>query len=355
MLSGCGQEKNTPVHIFSADSETTPAQSSSNAGSPTSHTSQDSASETPADEEKTILYSNDPENPCSITFDGESITVKGKYGDLFSGAHEIYPPMNIESSLDGDILTCVLTPKSTKFNRKFGSFAILDASGYNNAVHIDLSNGSLVCPDMTNIVQINQRTADAAVTASEAKVAQYITTDGSRGRIPQILNEIQKISDDICKDIESDYEKLRAISRWVSDNIYYDHPAFSSGAPQECNTLEYMLNNHSGICGGYSNMTSALCAAQGIRCLNISGMAINNGKSYLQNEPGEFHEWNVAEIDGRQIIVDSGWNSGNNFNYDGTFNSGPPCYMYFDISGDVFAFDHKAQSAEYRDYWSLVQ
>lgn len=309
----------------------------------------------PAGEAKTILYSNDPENPCTITFNGNSITVKGKYGDLFSGASENYPPMNIESSRDGDMMTCVLTPKNTQFDRNFGSFAILDASRYRNTVHIDLSNGSLMCPDTTNIAQISRKTVDAAINASEAKVAQYITTDGSRGRIPQILDEIQNISNDICKGIESDYEKLRAISRWVSDNIYYDHPAFSNGAPQECLSLEYMLNNRSSICGGYANMTSALCAAQGIRCLNISGMAINNGKCYLQNEPGEFHEWNVAEIDGRRIIIDSGWNSGNDFNYDGTFSSDPPCYKYFDTSEDVFALDHKAQLAEYRDYWALVQ
>lgn len=362
LLSGCGQDKES-VHILTTGSSSgTPSdaslseQSTEPVGFPLPPvSSSESEPEAPVYKTKTIVYNNDPQNPCSITFDGKSITVKGKYGDVFGGVAEIYPQMDIKSWLDGDMLTCVLTPKTTQFDRDFGSFAILDKSRYLNKVHIDLSNGGIMFPDTSNLVQINQRAVDAVIDASEARVAQYVTTDGSRGRIPQILNEIQKISDEICEGIDSDYEKLRAISRWVSDNIYYDHPAYSNGAPQECLSLEYMLDNRSSICGGYSNMTSALCAAQGIRCLNISGMAINNGKCYLQNEQGGFHEWNVAEIDGRQIIVDSGWNSGNDFNYDGTFSSDPPCYKYFDISGDVFALDHKAQSAEYRDYWALVQ
>lgn len=400
MLSGCEKEENNSVHIFSTDSSaavsseqsssssaagssvqsssavSSSAQSSSAASSSTVSspeqssepvsTPQQSASSTkiepsvsepdvPVFETKTIVYNHDPKNACSITFDGSSITVKGKYGDLFDGAAEIYPPMNITRSVEGGELTCVLTPTSTRFDRRYGSFAILDKGGYRNVVHIDLANGGVMFPDVSGLVRSSKMAVSSVINTTEARTAQYITLDGKRDKIPQILDEIKKISDDICKGIDSDYEKLRAISRWVSDNIYYDHPAFSNGAPQSCLSLEYMLNNRSSVCGGYSNMTSALCAAQGIRCLNISGMAVNNGKCYLQDAIGGFHEWNIAEIDGRQIIVDSGWNSGNDFNYDGTFSSDPPCYKYFDISEEVFSLDHKAQKAEYRDYWALAQ
>lgn len=303
---------------------------------------------------KTIVYNLDPKNYCTITYNGDSITVTGIYGDLFDDAAGVYPSMNVTRSVDNGILTCVLTPKKTNYDRYFGSFSILDKGQSENKVFIDLSKGSLMCPDTSVLVKNNSSVLSSITVSSEAKIAQYITLDGSRDKVPEILGEVQRLSDEICAGIDSDYEKLRVISRWVSDNIFYDHPIYNKGAPQYCLSLEYTLNNRAGICGSYSNLTSALCAAQGIYCLNITGMAVNNGKCYLQDTIGGYHEWNVAVIDGREIIVDSGWNSGNSINNNGSLKIKEPKYKYFDISEEVFSFDHKAQTASYRDYFSLL-
>ena len=366
LLSGCGQKAKPPVPGFSSSTSqssgsTSSTSSTSSAAESTSEPEVSSStsepeiiSELPDSDTQTVVYCLDPKNPCSVTFDGESITVTGAYGDVLNGVKDIYPKMNITSSVVGDRMTCVLTPKSTRYTQAVGSFAILDKTNHQNVVHIDLSEGSLMFPDVSDIARNNDRAASSVIEASRARVAQYITLDGSHDRIPEILDEIRRISDEICEGIDSDYEKLRAISRWVSDNIYYDHPAYNNGAPQECLSLEYMLLNRASVCGGYSNMTSALCAAQGIRCLNISGMAVNNQRCFLQDKVGGFHEWNVAEIDGKQIIIDAGWNSGNSLQSNGTLSSKPSYYHYFDIGEEVFALNHKAQSAEYRDYFSII-
>ena len=359
MLSGCGENDSKPVHIFSAEAPSDASQTSDTPKTGTSSSSAvasaESLSEPSVNDTQTIIYNHDPQNSCTITFDGDSITVTGAYGDLFNTVVAAYPKMNIEKSVDNDILTVVMTPETTDYDRRFGSFFICDRSGHPNAVFIDLSDGSLKCPDTSGLVKSNNAVSSSVVEASVSKVAQYITMDGSLERIPQILDEVKRLSDDICKDIVSDYEKLRAISRWVSDNIYYDHPIYNIGAPQHCLSLEYTLNNRSGICGSYSNLTAALCAAQDIRCLNITGMALTDGQCYLQNAVGAYHEWNVAEIGGRQVIVDPGWNSGLSISNDGSRNDKKPCYAFFDISEEVFSFDHKAQTAEYRDFYNLFQ
>lgn len=374
VLSGCGEKENKPTHIVSAEKPQTQSPSVSSSGNSPGQNGEASESSTngsaiteppvsssgdgsqpPTDDTQTVVYSYDPKNSCTITFDGESITVKGIHGDLFDNVYALYPAMDITSSLEDGILTCVLTPQSADFDRKFGSFAITDINKNYNPVYIDLSDGSVMFPDVSELVRNNSRAVSSVINVSDAGVAQYITLDGSRDRIPEILSEIQRISDGICEGIEDDYEKLRAISYWVADNIYYDHPIYNQGAPQYCLTLEYMLEYRASICGGYSNMVAALCAAQGIRCLNITGMALTNGRIYLQNAVGGYHEWNVAEIDGRQIIVDSGWLSRKGINSDGSLNEKPLCYMYFDIGEEIFSFDHKAQTSEYRDYWALAQ
>ncbi|MDE6727852.1 MAG: transglutaminase-like domain-containing protein [Oscillospiraceae bacterium] len=311
----------------------------------------------PQPEKQTYIYNHDPENYCTITFDGKSIIVKGKMGSEFSGVKEQYPPMNIERTVDGDTLTCVLTPTVRRFSQSTGRFYMVNANGRTSTINLELSNSDgISLPDMSSYAAANQRVVDSVTNVSPSRIASYITLDGKLGdKAEKIWEEITKISNEICEGIDSDYEKLRAISRWVSDNIYYDHPIYSSGAPQYCLSLEYMLNNRSSICGGYATMTSALCAVQVIRCLNISGMAVIGGKCYPQGAEGGFHEWNIAEIDGRQIIVDSGWNSGNSLGYDGTYSTGKQIFRYFDIGAEIFALDHKAQSAEYRDYLSLFE
>lgn len=344
--------------VESSSEQSEPEQSSapvSKPEPPVSSSEPESKPEPPVFKPQTIVYTHDEKNACTVTYNGDSITVKGVYGDLFDGVGSIYPSMNVKSSVDDGILTCVLTPKSTYYDRKFGSFIIYDKGDYTNTVFIDLSDGTLKCPDTSGLTANNDRALNAIVIVSQNKLAQYVTMDGKRDKVPQILDEVQKLSDEICKGIDSDYEKLRAISRWVSDNIYYDHPIYNQGAPQYCLSLEYTLTNRAGICGSYANLTAALCAAQGIRCLNITGMAVNNGKCYLQNTIGGYHEWNVAEIDGREIIVDSGWNSGLGINNDGSLKVKKPRYKYFDIGEEVFSFDHKAQSAEYRNFFSLIQ
>lgn len=382
VLSGCGDDGSTHVHIFSVESSSdasqtqSPSSESASVSSPENSAEQSSdpsdpstggtvssdpagssadGSEPPVHTVQTVVYNYDPKNSCTITFDGESITVTGIRGELFDDVFDVYPEMDITSSFEDGILTCVLTPRSADLDEDLGSFVIMDIGQHYNSVYIDLSNGSLTFPDTSKLVQDNNRAVSSVINASDARVAQYVTMDGSRDKVPDILNEIQKLSDEICAGIAEDYEKLRAISRWVSENIYYDHPIYNVGAPQYCLTLEYMLENRSSICGGYSNMTSALCAAQGIRCLNITGMALNDGRIYLQNAIGGYHEWNVAEIGGRQILIDTGWNSGKGINSDGSLKEKPLGYKYFDIGEDIFAFDHKAQTAEYRDYWALVQ
>ena len=340
ILAGCGKS-NSSVNVY-----TTSIQSAAVSSSEFSSDVQS--------QKTTVVYSNDPKNACSITFDGFKIIVSGKYSDVFAGVREYNTPMNIESSFDGDTLTCTLTPKNEK-NDKYGWFYILDANNYLHIVNIEFTENGIKLPDVSDVVRGNDKVTNTVVELSEAQTAKYITLDGSRDKIPQILDEIQKISDEICEGIDSDYEKLRAISHWVSEYLYYDYPAEHNGIPQECLSLEYMLNNRSSVCGGYSNLTSALCAAQGIRCLNIIGKALNDKSCFAQGVEGGLHEWNVAEIDGEKIILDSGWDSMNTFGTDGTFETNSMCFENFNIGKEVFSLNHKAQTAEYRDYQALIK
>lgn len=307
-----------------------------------------------AEKTGTYLFSKNPAEPVTVTFKDDSITVKMK-GRTFVGVQGKYPEMKIKRSFDGEFSVFTLTRASGGSENGFGTFYLIDKNNYLGEVQFALSDGKIAAPELRPLAENNQSVLENITNSSEERIAQAITLDGSRDKIPQIWSEIEKISNEICSGIDDDYEKLRAIAGWVSENIYYDRPAVSRGEPPSCLTLEYMLNNRSSICGGYANMTAALCQAQGIRCISIVGKALIDGQNYLNTSlAGGLHEWNVAEIDGRQIIVDSCWMSSNNLGYDGRYHSKNNSWKYFDTGDEIFAVDHQADTAEYKDFKSLV-
>lgn len=354
-----------PVNSFSSESTVSQATTSSSSISPPVSTESSAYEissvtpppEPPVSDNKTIVYTHDPKNACTITFDDSTVIVRGKKnGNTLADVRSSYPSMSVNKYEEGDEIVFEMTSQFSSFTQIYGVFDLFDANGYKTYIHLDLMGGTIKFPDVSSLVQNNDRVVNSASNASAGKTITYITRDGKRDKVQKVLDEIKALSDEICEGIDSDYEKLRAIANWTSANIYYDRPAYNKGIPQECLSLEYMLDNKTSVCGGYSNMTSALCAAQGIRCLNITGNGLINGNTFIYGGmEGNFHEWNVAEIDGRLIIVDAGWDSHNDFRTDMQYYDKKISYGYFDIGAEVFAVDHKAKTAEYRDYWALLE
>lgn len=188
----------------------------------------------------------------------------------------------------------------------------------------------------------------------EDGVMTYITSSGDRDRARELLQQVRELSDEICAGIVSDYDKLRAITEWVGLNMYYDKDASESGDIDEVVTLEYVLEYHRSVCFGWANLFTALCQAQGIECYNASGSVVTGSRCFLQTSPEDerSHSWNLAVIDGRQIWVDSVWNSTNSFE-NGKYKAGKLDLQYFDIDGTLLSYDHRVKRFEHRDYFAL--
>ena len=362
LISGCKAPEapgfSFPDNSYEGSSDNSSDNSEVNSQSGES-SSEDPAANTPSESENepSVRYPEsqddvlqlfyDPANVCTMEIDGNAviITVKTETGfieDIFT---------DIESTVDRHEtdggFTYTVQPET--YNGYFSLYLDNENSFY--AIRLKSGADGISFPDVSEVIGRSRAVAENPVHTSPAVTAKFITRDGSTEKVPEILSQIKNISDKICEGIDSDYDKLRAISQWVSANIYYDHPAYKAGIPDACLSLEYMLDKHSSVCGGYSNMTSALCAAQGIYCVNINGEALNNGYCYAETGKGVHHEWNYAVIDGRGIWVDSGWNSYNTVSMGGTYSSDDIGYFYFDIGSEIFALNHAAVSSQYRDYF----
>ena len=309
----------------------------------------------PIEEPNVFRLVRDPLNEVNIRLEGDKVTVYGKDTDMgiqwlsLDNGESGEPQRNAE----GFSVTLGVSAGCDGYI----DLLITDRGGHIDSYRLKYSAAdkqlSYVFPD--EIVQKNIKVAETPTNLAPALVKRYVTTK-ENGDVNAILDKVREISDEICEGLDSDYDKLRAISRWVSDNIYYDNPAHDAGIPEECLSLEYMLDKHSSVCGGYSNMTSALCAAQGIKCYNIKGKAVLGDVTYAEKpDIGGYHEWNCAVIDGRVIWIDSGWNSYNYFRSSGAYERHGIGYKYFDIGIETFSQNHICNTAEYRDYYNLPE
>lgn len=315
---------------------------------------EDPQSSVPGDEKTEIVLCADPLFGRKIVLEGDRLTVTGKGAGLRSIGIFHYNGTDdgewtyIDFSYDGD-----------RFSAEFSSEGLNDGGLYtvyfygsdrgNENYRINTASNETI----RDVAENNEQAAEAHVEQPLNQVAEYVAAGSDPEEIGRVLTEIKSLSDEICAGLDDDYDKLRAICRWVPENIYYDHDASDEGVPDDSLSLDYLLRNRRSVCGGYSNMTAALCAAQGIECYNVHGGALTDGFSYDQASDDALHEWNFAVIDGRRIWIDSCWNSGNHYQNGEYVDLGSDMY-YFDPNGAFLAINHKARYSEHRDYFALL-
>lgn len=370
LLTGCSGNGTSDIPSFSFSSKSDPvsvsepktsdgtssADDTSEPFPETGETSDASKASAPSvGEPRTLVLSHDPINEKTVEIDGNKMTITGRTADSPIDSISAFPDcVSVELRLNSNGFTAVIEltdPSSDGVNLAFGY-----EDGNSNDIDFVINENGFAPCDLSDIVEANKSAVENALEQPLNQVAEYIAEGGNAKEVREVMDEIQRLSDEICGGLSSDYDKLRAISRWVSANIYYDYPAYDAGVPAETLSLKYLLDNHSSVCGGYSNMTSALCAAQGIKCWNVHGSVLLGGQSFASdNDGGVYHEWNFAEIDGRIIWLDAGWDSFCKLQRNGEYDNGGIGYRYFDIGEEYFADNHKANYAEYRDYFALLQ
>ena len=282
------------------------------------------------------------------------MTVTGKTADSSVDYVSVYPEV-AEVDLKSTGKKFTLKINLNDFSADTVNLYIRYKNGHDDEIEFEVTSKGFVPHDLSRIVDANRNAVENALEQPLNQVAEYIVEGGDPEEVRKVFDEITTLSNKICKGIKKDYDKLRAIERWVAANIYYDYPAYDQGVPAETLSLKYILENHSTVCGGYSNMVSALCAVQGIKCWNVHGSVLTGNNSFAHGDGGVYHEWNFAEINGRIIWADACWESYCKLQRDGRYDNGGIGYKYFDIGEEYFAVNHRANYAEYRDYLSLLK
>lgn len=293
-----------------------------------------------------ILYtSHDPLHCFCITFNGNAITVDGVYeGDdvtkiVLNSLDSVRPEQN------GEHITAQFVTNSTTESDELD---IYFSSGWHLPVHIVYDENGAPQPLITTALEHSARALAHPITIPHDSVMEYVAERAAARSAT--LEYVRDISEQICKGLESDYDKARALAMWVSQNIYYDYVAYESEVTVETLSLARTLELQRSVCGGYANLYAALCQAQGITCHVVKGTCIQGGGTFAGGGyAAPSHEWNVVMLDGRHIWVDTLWNTDNA--YDGEYYYGDQKYRYFDISDECMAINHRAERVEIRKFY----
>ncbi len=163
-----------------------------------------------------------------------------------------------------------------------------------------LFSSLVFCQDKTDFTAIDQKARSIRTTDAESLAKQL--TDG----------------------YTTDQQKVRAIFRWVTENIEYKtseysrHPVPRPRAKKEANdtaalkpldqrVADNVLENGTAVCDGYSRLFKALCNYAGLRAEIIFGYA--RGSKGMRRF-GCNHSWNVVFVDYKWELMDVTWASG---------------------------------------------
>ena len=146
-----------------------------------------------------------------------------------------------------------------------------------------------------------------------------------------VTSDMQDLSDELCAGLATNLDKVTAIHEWIINNIYYDYASLYDGTLHTW-TAQEVLDANRTVCNGYTILFQALCWAQGIPCVYVTG-ATTNGH----------HAWNLVELDGEWQWVDSTWNTFNRYYGNNTWVDGDKRLDYFLCPTMFISTDHGAK------------
>lgn len=212
---------------------------------------------------------------------------------------------------------------------------------YGDGIKLKLANDSIEIlmseVYQRNLDTYNSRKKDKLTLEYYLQPSYWIESDNEK-----IISLAKKITDGV----EDDYEKVRAVHDWVCNNIYYDFDALYGRSDREGVGALDTLNSRRSVCHGYATLTAALLRASGFPAKVVSGFALGLGvdagwEDSIISSGESNHAWNEVYVSDRWLILDTTWNSSNEYSYKRfSENTGLRNYVYFDISLELFSSNH---------------
>lgn len=115
------------------------------------------------------------------------------------------------------------------------------------------------------------------------------------------INKAKSIYKSIITSSMSDYQKVDAIYKYVTDTVTYDDNFYSNTIPRVSYSAYGALKYQIAVCEGYSELMSLMLNLAGIENRLVAGVIKVSGIG---------HAWNLVKLDGRYYHLDATWDAG---------------------------------------------
>jgi len=165
----------------------------------------------------------------------------------------------------------------------------------------------------------------------------------------QMETSVQTLAAYLVKPARNEHEKIRAIFRWVTENIAYDTDGYFSGQYGDLSP-DGVLKSRRAVCDGYAGLFNMLGEAAGLEVVIVTGYS--KGYSYAVGDTYDGttnHAWNAVMIDNQWHLLDATWGAGylgENKKFVREFQE-----YYFLTPPEVFIYDHLPSDTR----WQLLE
>jgi tetratricopeptide (TPR) repeat protein len=195
---------------------------------------------------------------------------------------------------------------------------------------------------------LSARKASEGVAENEAtNPHRWDKADKAALNLPFGEYTVPELAKSLTETLTTDADKIRAIYRWICENIEYDVENLRYGSAEAETTPESVLDSRMAICEGYSKLFVAMCEVVHCEAVCITGWArsglVNMAALKVPN-----HMWNAFKLDGSWYLADLTWSAGSinpDFTFKQEFNG-----FYWMTDSDHFANSHYAEDTQ----WLLV-
>lgn len=113
-------------------------------------------------------------------------------------------------------------------------------------------------------------------------------------------NDAKKLAYELTKPFSSEIEKVRAIYRWIIQNLEYQYDL-----PYEDYTMDVgvILKKRKTKCLGFTAVFDTLCYHAKIKSTYVYGYVNEDGSTWK----GGTHVWNAVQINGKWYLIDPTW------------------------------------------------
>lgn len=108
---------------------------------------------------------------------------------------------------------------------------------------------------------------------------------------------------------KDDWDKARAIYRWITANVTYDDVAYNTKT-YGAGDAERTLRTRKGVCGDFSELYKELALAAGLDAVKVTGWSKTKDLPPGTRLEQPDHAWNAIRIDGRWQLMDVTWGQG---------------------------------------------